>query len=212
MKDRIAKFWTKNCPYRDKEDKQRFIDEPNVKELIDSFIEKDKKILEVGSGKGIDTRYMRSKGADVTAVDLSPENARLSGGICMDAENLDFPDESFDIVYSFGVLHHTPDTQKAIKEVYRVLKPKGKAIIMLYHKGYAYWLLKLFNISTNNYDHTPLSKMYSKEDVNRLFSKFSNYELSMTTFAGNKLAWRIFKRNKFLMDRFGSFIVIKAIK
>src|SRR5262249_33669783 len=51
------------------------------------------------------------------------------------AEALSFPDESFDWVYSHGVLHHTPNPQKAINEVWRVLKPNGRVIIMLYHKN-----------------------------------------------------------------------------
>src|SRR5581483_1576550 len=50
-------------------------------------------------------------------------------------EQLDFPDETFDVVYSHGVLHHTPDIQAALREVHRVLKPGGRAIVMLYHRG-----------------------------------------------------------------------------
>jgi SAM-dependent methyltransferase len=50
------------------------------------------------------------------------------------AEQLSFPDESFDWVFSHGVLHHTPNTQEAIDQVFRVLRPGGRAIIMLYHK------------------------------------------------------------------------------
>jgi SAM-dependent methyltransferase len=50
------------------------------------------------------------------------------------AEQLSFPDKSYDWVFSHGVLHHTPSTQVAIHEVHRVLKPGGRAIIMLYHK------------------------------------------------------------------------------
>jgi ubiquinone/menaquinone biosynthesis C-methylase UbiE len=52
----------------------------------------------------------------------------------MDAENLLFENDSFDIIYSWGVLHHTPDMQKAIDEIYRVLKPEGKVIIMMYNR------------------------------------------------------------------------------
>jgi ubiquinone/menaquinone biosynthesis C-methylase UbiE len=56
-----------------------------------------------------------------------------------DAERLNFPDASFDLVYSHGVLHHTPDTQLAVNEVHRVLRPGGQAIVMLYHrKSYNY--------------------------------------------------------------------------
>jgi SAM-dependent methyltransferase len=50
------------------------------------------------------------------------------------AEQLGFPDQCFDLVYSHGVLHHTPNTRTAIDEVYRVLKPGGRAIVMLYHR------------------------------------------------------------------------------
>lgn len=56
-----------------------------------------------------------------------------------DAESLPFPGESFDAVVSFGVLHHTPDTAKAIREVRRVLRPGGLAIVMLYRTGNPKW-------------------------------------------------------------------------
>jgi ubiquinone/menaquinone biosynthesis C-methylase UbiE len=52
-----------------------------------------------------------------------------------DAENLDFPSETFDLVYSHGVLHHTPDTPGAVREVHRVLRPGGRATVMLYHRN-----------------------------------------------------------------------------
>ncbi len=61
------------------------------------------------------------------------------------AERLSFPDESFDWVFSHGVLHHTPDTQAAIDEVYRVLKPDGRAIIMLYHKRSFNYLVRIMS-------------------------------------------------------------------
>ena len=51
-----------------------------------------------------------------------------------DAEELPFDDETFDLVYSWGVLHHTPNTKQGIAEVFRVLKMGGQAKIMIYHK------------------------------------------------------------------------------
>ena len=85
-------------------------------------------------------------GADYTGIDLTEaaiELARkrfalsqLNGEFRVsDAENLDFDDASFDLVYSHGVLHHTPDIEAAVREIYRVLKPGGRAIVMLYHRG-----------------------------------------------------------------------------
>ena len=51
------------------------------------------------------------------------------------AQSLSFDDKSFDIVYSHGVLHHTPEPQKAFDEVFRVLEPGGRMVLMLYHKN-----------------------------------------------------------------------------
>ena len=103
------------------------------------------KVLEIGCGLGTDGAQFAAAGADYTGVDLTNaavELARqrfalfnLAGTFATaDAENLDFKDESFDLVYSHGVLHHTPDTQAAINEVHRVLRPGGRAIVMLYHR------------------------------------------------------------------------------
>jgi len=107
---------------------------------------RSQKVLEIGCGLGTDGAQFAEAGADYTGVDLTDaavELARrrfelfgLSGKFqTADAENLDFADESFDLVYSHGVLHHTPDTAKAVKEVHRVLRPGGRAMVMLYHRG-----------------------------------------------------------------------------
>lgn len=101
--------------------------------------------LEIGCGMGTDALQIAKKGIEVTAIDLTDEGIRLAKDRfslnnysadlrIADAENLPFEDTYFDIVYSFGVLHHIPDTQKAINEIYRVLKPGGEAYIMLYNK------------------------------------------------------------------------------
>ncbi|MBK9249262.1 MAG: class I SAM-dependent methyltransferase [Ignavibacteria bacterium] len=56
-----------------------------------------------------------------------------------DAENMPFDDNSFDAVYSFGVIHHTPNIQKTIEETYRILKPGGQAIISVYNRNSAHY-------------------------------------------------------------------------
>lgn len=104
-----------------------------------------KKVLEIGTGNGAEGVMFASNGADYTGVDLTEaalEATRkhfavmgLSGTFQTEnAERLSFPDETFDWVFSHGVLHHTPNTQAAIDQAYRVLRPGGRAIIMLYHK------------------------------------------------------------------------------
>jgi ubiquinone/menaquinone biosynthesis C-methylase UbiE len=110
--------------------------------LLVPFAEaKGRKVLEIGIGNGADAVMFASQGADYTGVDLTEaalDATRrhfavmgLPGTFQQEnAEQLSFPDESFDWVYSHGVLHHTPNTQQAIDQVYRVLKPGGRAIII----------------------------------------------------------------------------------
>jgi ubiquinone/menaquinone biosynthesis C-methylase UbiE len=102
-------------------------------------------VLEVGCGLGTDGARFAKAGANYTGIDLTDaavdlakrrfEIFQLPGKFHVaDAEHLDFPDNSFDIVYSHGVLHHTPDTAAAVREIHRVLRPGGKAVVMLYHR------------------------------------------------------------------------------
>lgn len=103
------------------------------------------KVLEIGCGLGTDGAQFAEAGADYTGVDLTDaavELARkrfelfdLKGKFqTADAENLNFEDNTFDLVYSHGVLHHTPETAQAIREIHRVLRPGGRAVVMLYHR------------------------------------------------------------------------------
>jgi len=107
---------------------------------------KNLRVLEVGCGLGTDGAQFAKAGADYTGIDLTQaavdlarrrfELFNLPGTFRVaDAEKLDFPDNSFDIVYSHGVLHHTPDTPGAIREVHRVLRNGGRAVVMLYHRN-----------------------------------------------------------------------------
>lgn len=104
-----------------------------------------KRVLEIGCGNGVDGVEFARHGADYTGVDLTPaaveatrshfEILGLRGQFQVEnAQKLSFPDGHFDIVYSWGVLHHTPDPAAAMREVHRVLKPGGRAILMLYHR------------------------------------------------------------------------------
>ena len=106
---------------------------------------KGQSVLEIGIGNGADATMIASNGGIYTGADLTEaaldatrrhfEVLGLTGTFRKEnAEQLSFPDASFDVVYSHGVLHHTPNTQAAIDQVFRVLKPGGRAIIMLYHK------------------------------------------------------------------------------
>lgn len=110
-------------------------------------------VLEIGPGGGGHSALFQYYGASVVAMDITPERvASTAHKLAMikngegrayqgDGENLPFRDNSFDIVYSNGVLHHSEDTDCCIDEVYRVLKPGGKAVIMLYSRhSVIFWL------------------------------------------------------------------------
>jgi ubiquinone/menaquinone biosynthesis C-methylase UbiE len=103
------------------------------------------RVLEIGCGLGTDGARFARAGAIYTGVDLTEaavslarrrfELEGLAGEFHVaDAERLEFDDESFDLVYTHGVLHHTPDAAAAVREVHRVLAPRGRAVVMLYHR------------------------------------------------------------------------------
>lgn len=258
LKKQISEYWSENVPglnkiigghdsktltFYERVDSYRYRNESYIPPLLDSVVEKGKKVLEVGFGLGTDLRYFSKKGMNAFGIDLSLSNAVLANKgfavtgikgevLTADAENLPFKNESLNLVYSYGVLHHTPNTQKAIGEVHRVLKKEGKILIMLYHKGLAYrwislqYLLRKLcgcktsrkDLITKKYDHTPLSKMYSKNEARSMFTKFRDLEISIITFGGvkenKKLWWIYYLLNfcPFLMNKLGSFLIIKAKK
>lgn len=113
-----------------------------------------KKVLEIGFGQGTDLCQFASAGAECFGVDITENHFKLAQrnfslrGLnahlyLEDASKLHFEDNTFDVVYSFGVLHHTPDTIRCISEAYRVLKPGGKLLIAFYHKFSAFHIFSI---------------------------------------------------------------------
>jgi SAM-dependent methyltransferase len=136
-----------------------------------------KKVLEVGCGMGCMASNWALQGADLTAIDLNPvavaqtkrrfEAFGLEGTIQeVDAESLPFPDNSFDFVYSWGVIHHTPGIKRAVEEISRVLKPGGKVGLMLYNREsllYQYFVQYqegLVNLESSFLDELGLASRY----------------------------------------------------
>lgn len=108
-------------------------------------------VLEVGCGSGIAVQLLAEAGANVTAVDLTHwavETTRarldafgLQGEVLEgDGESLPFPDASFDLVFSWGVIHHTSDTERALGELVRVCRPDGALVLMLYNRRSLFFL------------------------------------------------------------------------
>src|SRR5205085_904898 len=107
---------------------------------------RDRDVLEAGCGIGTDGKQFARAGAVYTSIDFSPtalELARqrfaregLSGEfVAGSLTELPFGDASFDLVYSVGVIHHIPDTERAVAEFRRVLRPGGRVLVMVYHRS-----------------------------------------------------------------------------
>lgn len=96
------------------------------------------KVLEVGFGSGWLARYLTTISCDYHGIETSKKalanlkNFQVSLGSAL---SIPFPDNTFDQVYSIGCLHHTGDIPTGLREIYRILKPGGCAVIMLYNKN-----------------------------------------------------------------------------
>jgi len=177
-----------------------------------------KRLLEVGCGMGTDLLQFARGGAEVTGVDLTPRSVETSrhhlslygqtGSFAFtDAENLPFANGSFEVVYSNGVLHHTPDTLRAVREIHRVLRPGGLARVMLYHRhSWNYWFEIILHrgllrgqllrgrtaadimsryVEVNEGEGRPLVKVYSRRQARELFSMFTEVKLQVRQLTTN---------------------------
>ena len=170
------------------------------------------RLLEVGCGMGTDLLQFARGGARCTGVDLTPRwieitrhRFKLYGAdgdfMISDGERLPFQSDTFDVVYSNGVLHHIPDTAGSIREVHRVLRPGGVAKIMLYHRNSLnYWLEIVLRrgvlgfeflrgrtaedimsrvIEFSDHDARPLVKVYSRKETRELFGMFKDVRVDV---------------------------------
>ncbi|MDH7514396.1 MAG: class I SAM-dependent methyltransferase [Bacteroidota bacterium] len=266
LKRRVRDFWNENpCgvvyaggesrrAYYDGQARTRYELEPYIRAFARFEEGHDKDVLEVGIGMGADhlewanARPRSLTGIDLTlmAVEHTKERFELQGFTpCVfvaDAEWLPFRDASFDIVYSWGVLHHSPDTAKGVEEVSRVLRPGGRARIMLYHKrsitGLLLWLRyglmagRPFRSWSEIYSHhleSPGTKAFTVEEARRMFSRFRHVEISLRLSIGDLLEGAAGQRHggeflrlmrglwpRWLMRRFcrrfGLCMLIEAVK
>jgi len=181
---------------------RRYKLEPFIKKMARFNDWRGKRVLEIGCGVGTDALEFVKSGALYTGIDVSSKtvelakkNFELSGFssqniILADAENLPFKNGSFDFVYSWGVIHHTPNMNLAISEISRVLKEDGKFCIMLYNinslVGLQLYilrgLLKLkpflsFKELFSRYHESPGTKALTNSEASELFADFENLKI-----------------------------------
>lgn len=151
---------------------------PWVIENIDFAKFRNKRVLEIGCGSGAAACLFANAGASVTAIDITETSVRLANACAeacgvhmsvhqMDAEQTSFSSDSFDYIFSWGVLHHTSHPLRAFKEVSRLLKPGGEGLIMVYNRSsLRYYLKGLYWLLLKR----KIFKGYSLSKVQRFFT------------------------------------------
>jgi SAM-dependent methyltransferase len=205
-KQQVYDFWNSAACgehlYLSTPDRQGYLEQSRIRYRLEPFIEpfagfestRGLKVLEIGVGLGADHQRFAEAGAELYGIDLTPRAVEfvrqrlavmgLSSHLQVgDAEDLQFPNDTFDLVYSWGVIHHSPDTARAAREILRVLKPGGIFRVMVYHRrsivGLMLWtryallrgrLLTPVDDIFARYLESPGTKAYSIDEARALFA------------------------------------------
>ena len=191
---------------------QRYALEPYILRFADFGASRGKEVLEIGVGLGADHQRFAEAGAVLHGIDLTPRaiehtnrrleafslSSSLSAG---DAEHLAFPENRFDLVYSWGVIHHSPDTPAAVREIHRVLKPGGTAKVMVYHTwsmvGFMLWIRyalfrgrpwRTLRSIYSEHLESPGTKAYSRREAQALFKQFGSVSIEIVLSHGDLLS------------------------
>ncbi|MBW8886641.1 MAG: class I SAM-dependent methyltransferase [Fibrobacteres bacterium] len=213
----------------------RYSVEPCIHAVAQFTRHHGKKILEIGVGAGTDHLQWARAGAICHGVDLTDAaiaNARAHLGHYgfesdlrrIDAESLPFPDASFDLVYSWGVIHHSEKPERIIAEIRRVLKPKGMFVGMLYRRRSLVtlrsWIKhallrgrpwRSFRDVLWNHMESLGTKAYTEAEIVKMFSSFEDFQSLpyLTVYDTEKLPQVL---SRFFPDTWGWFIGIRAWK
>lgn len=227
---------------------RRYKSHPWIIDAIKSFPLAGKKTLEIGFGMGTDHLALARQGAELYGIDLTQrhhditkrrfelynKHTELTLG---DAENLPYEDNFFDFIYSFGVVHHTPNTEKVISEIHRVLKPGGRCWITVYHKNsiYFYWTIVLWGWYLNgnflneglksrisrieypNNNPNLVIRLYKEKEFASLFNRFSSIEPRIEHLTFREIAgyFGILIPPSILRaigKRYGWYVIVDAVK
>jgi SAM-dependent methyltransferase len=200
--------------------RRRYELEPFIPTFANAAETRDRDVLEIGVGLGADHQLFAEAGSRLTGIDLTEraiDHVRRRFEVfglrsdlrVANAERLPFPDQSFDLVYSWGVLHHTPDTVRAVGEVWRVLRPRGRGTVMIYHRpslvGFMLWcryaLLagrpwRSLNTIFANHMESPGTKAYSVAEARDLFRDFASVTIRTELTHGDLLESDVGQRHR----------------
>lgn len=233
LKDSVREFWdAASCgeiyatgsserDYYDSHRIARYKLEPYIAEFAQFPEGRNLDVLEVGVGMGADhVEWGRAGCHSLTGVDFTPravehtqrrmcEYGMVSKVMVADAEHLPFPDNAFDMIYSWGVIHHSPNTQAASHEILRVLRPGRTALVMIYHRysltGYMLWaryglmaghpFRSLDSIYAEHLE-SPGTKAYSVEEARAMFAGFSEVNVEVRLSFGDLLQGAVGQRHQ----------------
>lgn len=150
-------------------------------------------LLDVGCGLGNDLSRFASGGANCVGIDISPTAIKLAKQnfahrnlsaefLQMDGEDMSFEDNSFDVIYCHTVLHFTPNPETMIKEIHRVLKPGGQAIMMTINRHSWLYLLHRLTKLKMDYMDAPVFNKYTYGEFEKMLSPFNRVNLTTERF------------------------------
>ena|SRR5581483_10334745 len=257
LKQQVHDFWdTEPCGTRylsagfAAQATQRYELEPHIREFAGFASSQGRRVLEIGVGLGADYLEWLRAGADAVGIDLTLAAVEATSRRCVaagfkpdlrvaDAEHLPFAEGSFDIVYSYGVLHHSPDTAACIREAIRVLRPGGTVKLMLYNNpsltGLMLWLRygiwrgwslretvyqKLESPGTKTFSKTWVRAQLAGMELGDIRQVFSPGDLLLnrpsTRFRSRfyRVTWTLYPRwfARTFCKRYGLFLLITATK
>jgi ubiquinone/menaquinone biosynthesis C-methylase UbiE len=197
-------YWERTVPWTFKSEKLPYQERRRLRYALQDYMlytipfasYDGKRVLEIGSGSGIDSAEFGRHGGDLVCLDFTETGSKSTRDTLVEAgvtsfdvvraaaQRLPFRVGAFDCVYSFGVLHHIPDVRPVMREISRILAERGELVCMLYNKDsllYAYSILflhrrtglsedKAVSTYSERVEGCPYTKAYTKRDVLRLLA------------------------------------------